>query len=255
LKLAVAVSLFCAAVSQTTIDVGSTSRTFDATSNAPISDIVAQTIADASFVGGVITTIISGEEILSADVASFTGDVAVALADARGCAPAQCTVQPLDTDEGDADGTIRFALSYSLTPGVYAAMHAVGSPEFDAVLTGVTLTGGAVVIEMFVSATADGVAPIEPAVVNGLRGVAAALAAHSPMSVSDTLSLCGTRVCNGRGTCHEGLCKCAGDWWGIDCETPCACKNGGVCDGGGMCTCEYPNHGRDCGKTRDCACT
>jgi hypothetical protein len=63
------------------------------------------------------------------------------------------------------------------------------------------------------------------------------------------------RDCSNNGECDDvtGACSCVGNWWGINCETPCECNNGGECVKA-LCHCEYPWYGLRCGDARDCTC-
>lgn len=45
--------------------------------------------------------------------------------------------------------------------------------------------------------------------------------------------------------------SCATDTWGLNCEVPCTCENGGSC-GTDSCTCDYPYMGQRCDLVRDC---
>lgn len=72
--------------------------------------------------------------------------------------------------------------------------------------------------------------------------------------VGTTIDLCpSSRNCNNVGTCNPatGVCTCIGDYWGINCETPCTCVNGGYCRDA-MCRCTYPWHGLRCDSVTDC---
>jgi hypothetical protein len=68
------------------------------------------------------------------------------------------------------------------------------------------------------------------------------------------------RTCGGQGNdkCNAdtGVCECDyfnnNYWWGIDCETPCECNNGGSCVKG-VCHCTFPQWGLRCDNTHtDC---
>jgi hypothetical protein len=66
---------------------------------------------------------------------------------------------------------------------------------------------------------------------------------------SPVIDLCPTeRTCTGRGTCDTvtGVCACNGDFWGIECETVCACVNEGECKNA-YCHCDFPYYGLRCG--------
>jgi hypothetical protein len=77
------------------------------------------------------------------------------------------------------------------------------------------------------------------------------------------LDLCGDRDCNGRGdstvdgansdgcVLETGICACIGNWWGINCESPCTCDNGGVCCDA-LCHCPYPYYGEICENFKNC---
>lgn len=65
---------------------------------------------------------------------------------------------------------------------------------------------------------------------------------------SPVINLCPTeRTCTGRGTCNSdtGICTCNGDFWGIECETTCACVNDGECRDA-YCHCGFPYFGLRC---------
>lgn len=61
-----------------------------------------------------------------------------------------------------------------------------------------------------------------------------------------------------RNTCLDcdartGDClSCPPDTWGLDCEVPCTCSNGGTC-GADNCICEYPDMGLRCDLQRNCS--
>lgn len=74
--------------------------------------------------------------------------------------------------------------------------------------------------------------------------------------IESTLNLCpADRDCSGNGTCDPatGVCTCVGDWWGINCETPCVCNNGGDCVNA-YCQCLFPYYGLRCDDEKDCSC-
>lgn len=74
---------------------------------------------------------------------------------------------------------------------------------------------------------------------------------------STSLDLCGTRDCNGLGTCdpQSGVCDCdSADFWGIDCDIPVDCNDGEKDVDSAYCNCDYPEHGQRCQNTVDCSC-
>lgn len=80
------------------------------------------------------------------------------------------------------------------------------------------------------------------------------------------LDLCGSRDCSGYGdssaagtdsngcTTSTGVCVCTDDRWGINCEAPCACNNGGYC-ANSLCHCDYPYYGLRCDDVKTCGCS
>lgn len=93
---------------------------------------------------------------------------------------------------------------------------------------------------------------------NDMDTIIAALIAQAgggSFVIETDIVLCPTdRTCNGRGTCDEntGVCDCVGDWWGIDCETPCECGTHGDCVNA-YCVCEYPWYGLRCDDESACS--
>ncbi len=72
--------------------------------------------------------------------------------------------------------------------------------------------------------------------------------------VTYTLNLC-EHACQSVGTCapSTGVCACVGNFWGIDCETPCTCAGGEPCVNA-ICSCTYPNYGLRCDSVKVCGC-
>lgn len=72
--------------------------------------------------------------------------------------------------------------------------------------------------------------------------------------IPSTIDFCPpSRLCSGNGVCNDntGICECVGDWWGVDCETPCVCENGGICVDA-YCRCPFPWWGQRCNKESEC---
>jgi hypothetical protein len=69
-------------------------------------------------------------------------------------------------------------------------------------------------------------------------------------AVAATRDYCAVRTCD---TCSAstGICDCPADTWGVDCEVPCVCQNGGTC-GPTACRCDYPYMGRRCDAVKTC---
>jgi hypothetical protein len=96
---------------------------------------------------------------------------------------------------------------------------------------------------------------------NDMETIIAALVAEAgggedTYVITTAIDLCPpARTCNGRGTCDTGtgICTCVGDWWGIDCETPCECGTSGECVNA-YCVCQYPYFGLRCDNEVDCSC-
>jgi hypothetical protein len=71
--------------------------------------------------------------------------------------------------------------------------------------------------------------------------------------LQSTLDLCPeARDCTDNGVCDDdtGVCECVGDWWGINCETPCTCANGSCVNA--YCQCQFPYYGLRCDVEKDC---
>jgi hypothetical protein len=72
---------------------------------------------------------------------------------------------------------------------------------------------------------------------------------------STTVNLCPLqRTCYYHGTCEpiNGICSCVGNWWGINCETPCSCGIHGQCVNA-YCVCTYPWFGLRCHEESLCS--
>lgn len=74
----------------------------------------------------------------------------------------------------------------------------------------------------------------------------------------DTIGDTEIDYCVLRNTCLDcesdtGDClSCPIDTWGLDCEVPCTCSNGGTC-GADSCICDYPDMGLRCDLQRNCS--
>jgi hypothetical protein len=82
-----------------------------------------------------------------------------------------------------------------------------------------------------------------------------ALGASDSELLSSNINLCAPdRDCSGNGSCNSytGVCACVGNWWGINCETPCECFNGGECVKA-FCHCKFPFFGLRCNNDSGCS--
>jgi hypothetical protein len=82
-----------------------------------------------------------------------------------------------------------------------------------------------------------------------------ALGASDSDILSSNIDLCAPdRDCSGNGSCNSntGVCACVGNWWGINCETPCECFNGGECVKA-FCHCKFPFFGLRCNSDSGCS--
>jgi len=223
------------------IRLGRVSRSFHATSSIAIGDF-----GDAASVDGREIVALTG---LLAQAASPTSWTRTFVVSTRACLPGACAF---------AYGPGHVNISYTVSAAEYAAMRSRMLAQSFYTNGAFTIVGGTVSVRVAVYAVANGVDPIEVSELDQLRVLNNALvrAAGSDGAVAHSLDLCAERTCHGVGACppDSGVCECVGDWWGVDCETPCACQNGGVCDGRGLCVCPYPFFGKDCGRRAHCHC-
>jgi hypothetical protein len=124
---------------------------------------------------------------------------------------------------------------------------------------------GEITIKFTLNEDSDGTYPLDSTVIDTLQALhtnhsAVSTVLFNSLRTSEDsltgviLNKCPTeRTCNGVGTCNPttGVCVCTGDWWGIDCETPCTCDNGGQCLGA-YCYCEFPWYGFRCHLDSGC---
>lgn len=74
------------------------------------------------------------------------------------------------------------------------------------------------------------------------------LGAEEAQFIPSEANLCpDSRDCNGNGTCDPNTGKyiCVGNWWGVNCDTACECKNA-------LCHCTFPYYGLTCSEIRVC---
>jgi hypothetical protein len=128
----------------------------------------------------------------------------------------------------------------------------------------ITSVGGDITIEATLYAT-PGDEPLGEELLQAAQDIGAnltsvtnalldALGAGESQLLSTSTNLCPpARDCSGNGTCdaETGACNCVGNWWGINCETPCICENGGECVGA-LCVCTYPYYDMRCNSTVSC---
>lgn len=181
-------------------------------------------------------------------------------------------------DTRELAGVVPIQIQFELSQDLYVAMDgitledsafeqalatALGVPNDDAVT--ISSTGGVVTVYATIS-TQPKINPLDTTLIDaannlqaGMETIIAALisALGNPAQgyvVGTTVDLCPpTRTCSYIGTCNPstGVCACTGDYWGINCETPCTCNNGGYCLNV-MCRCTFPWHGLRCDSMTDC---
>lgn len=140
----------------------------------------------------------------------------------------------------------------------------------------ITIVGGEIILDISLIAEvtteptgADSllaIQEIQSSLNNATNVLVTELGEPSDSVTTVTLDLCSNRDCNGFGDAtaagtdgngcntETGACVCLNDRWGINCETACACQNGGTC-ANSYCHCIYPYYGFKChlNKTTDCS--
>lgn len=172
--------------------------------------------------------------------------------------------------------TYNVTLTYELSPADYESLVNNGIPfntttfsQTLANITGLPASGimyvtddGGLEIVFTVVDDGNSTTPIDASALadmtvisDSVNNVTTALSqVYGATIVSSSVDLCGTRDCNGKGTCDSatGVCTCQAGWWGINCDTQCNCENGFSCVNG-ACACEYPYWGLRCELTKVCS--
>lgn len=175
------------------------------------------------------------------------------------------------------DITVPFEMTFEVSEELYALVDGI---EFDddafeqaladelginLNITDITLGSGTDVITVVATMTAvpDGINPLTTALIDStyvLQNVMETFLINlvggvgNVYVVNTNVDLCPEdRTCYYNGECNSdtGVCLCVGDWWGINCETPCVCINDGECVHA-YCVCEYPWHGLRCHEEAGC---
>lgn len=150
---------------------------------------------------------------------------------------------------------------------VEALALALGVSQADVVIT---TTNGIVDITFVVTHESDGEEPLDASILDDLNEAANLVDNATDVITSElgldagdiesvAVSLCGNRDCNGRGTCDSstGICQClVPNYWGVNCETPVSCKNGGRPENlEARCRCTFPYFGMRCASMNSaCSC-
>ena len=238
-----------------------------------------------------VLTLVQGNESVIVPVEIYTdhSDFMDALIAARcGDAADLCTVRLVSTNEGArrlsgrelATESVTIEIVYEIDDAAFAeiqgdALDSESLRDKLAIQLGVasedidvfTETTGEVTVSVVLTEESDGFEPIGEdtlaeiqSIQSSLTTITADLVTELGLEAADIegteVDLCAGRDCNGRGTCDSatGVCTCNVDThWGINCETPVSCLNGGTVMGA-YCACDYPAYGQRCGLTRDCAC-
>lgn len=187
------------------------------------------------------------------------------------------------------ESAITVTLSYELSEQAFLDLEASGNtlddPAFITSLAtdlgvdesdvNVVSDGGTVTIEVTVTTDASGDPTGEDAMAD-LQEIAASVDETTTTLVNQlgttedtvetvSLDLCGSRTCSGVGNTDvegtdangcaisTGICECQDGYWGVNCETLCACDNGGSCRNS-ICHCAYPYFGLRCEFQKTCSC-
>jgi hypothetical protein len=117
-------------------------------------------------------------------------------------------------------------------------------------------------VDLWRNASSDPTAPTDLAQADALKAlfdstVTSVLVARGTVgdgALTSSLDYCALRTC-GQCDAVTGLCTaCPTDTWGLNCEIPCVCQNGGTC-GPTACRCDYPYMGLRCDTVKDCNCS
>lgn len=178
---------------------------------------------------------------------------------------------------------IQFELTESAYNDLVASGNNLDDPAFLSELSSelgvltsnltVSIVGGEIVLEVSLLAastndptgteTIDQLQELQDSLNNATHVIVEELGEPSDSVTTVELDLCGDRDCNGRGDSNAegtnnngcvietGVCACVGNWWGINCESACACDNGGVCRDA-LCHCPYPYYGETCENFKNC---
>lgn len=185
---------------------------------------------------------------------------------------------------------IEIEIVFDLTEAAYNNLVASGNnlddPQFlsdlanelgiDAGNITITIVGGEVILDISLIAEVTteptdsnsllAIQEIQASLNNATTILVEELGAPTDSVTTVTLDLCSNRDCNGFGDAtaegtdengcntETGACVCLNDRWGINCETPCVCENGGTCSNS-YCHCIYPYYGFKChlDKSTDCS--
>lgn len=196
-----------------------------------------------------------------------------------GSQPDECTVNIVYARRALSDMTnTQIEVSFSVSPELYAAMGTttLADSAFEQALAdalsitnndNIIITSSGGIVKVYATLLTDVAAdPLDTTLVDAsydlqdsMDSIIASLISSlggGGTVVSTNIDLCPpARTCSGQGTCNPntGVCACVGDWWGIDCETPCTCSNNGICINV-MCHCEFPWYGLRCDIEKDCSC-
>lgn len=209
--------------------------------------------------------------------AGTEADVKAAIRAARSCPTCTVTFETTGARRAlQGGGEFDVVLGFDLDQAAYETLINSGnnldSPAFISSLStdlgvpeeniSVTLVGSTVTVTVGIIET-PGAEPSNEDTVAQLSALKSALDTSASTVIaevgggsvqSQSIDYCpASRTCNGRGTCdpETGICDCAGDFWGVNCETAASCSNGGTVNNK-LCQCPYPYWGTTCQNTKDC---
>lgn len=184
----------------------------------------------------------------------------------------------LSEDRRELATSVPMEITFEVSEELYALLDGLGFDDdaFEQALanelgielnsTDVFIGSGSnvITIEATLSADPDGIDPLAATLIdsaNELQDIMETIilnlvqGAGNVYVVNTSVNLCpAERTCYYHGTCNSntGVCACVGNWWGINCETPCECINQGDCVNA-YCVCVYPWYGLRCHEGSVCS--